>query len=98
MSTEPDNTGRMQGGQFAPGVSGNPAGKKAGTRHKATQAALALLSGEVDAFTSNDADGITVNWLTTDATPRMWGVLSIGPEIQAPAAQPNSLMLLGLGA
>jgi len=49
-------------------------------------------------FTSNDADGITVNWLTTDATPRMWGVLSIGPEIQAPAAQPNSLMLLGLGA
>jgi hypothetical protein len=48
-------------------------------------------------FTSNDADGITVNWLTTDATPRMWGVLSIGPEVQVQISQPNSLMLLGLG-
>jgi hypothetical protein len=35
----------MQGGQFAPGCSGNPAGKKAGARHQATKAALALLSG-----------------------------------------------------
>jgi hypothetical protein len=41
----------MQGGQFAPGTSGNPAGKKAGTRHKATRAALALLSGEAEGLT-----------------------------------------------
>jgi hypothetical protein len=41
----------MQGGQFAPGCSGNPAGKKPGTRHKATQAALELLSGEAEGLT-----------------------------------------------
>jgi hypothetical protein len=44
----------MQGGQFAPGCSGNPAGKKPGTRHKATQAALELLSGEAEGL---DAQG-----------------------------------------
>jgi hypothetical protein len=48
MTLDPDNAGRMQGGQFAPGTSGNPAGKARGTRHKATRVALALLSGEVD--------------------------------------------------
>jgi hypothetical protein len=48
MSTDPDNAGRTQGGRFAAGCSGNPAGMKPGTRHKATQAALALLSGEAE--------------------------------------------------
>jgi hypothetical protein len=48
MTLDPANAGREQDGRFSPGYSGNPAGKKAGTRHKATQAALALLSGEVD--------------------------------------------------
>jgi hypothetical protein len=51
MTTDPDNAGREQDGRFSPGCSGNPAGKKARTRHKATQAALALLSGEVDGLT-----------------------------------------------
>ena len=36
---------------FQPGQSGNPAGKPPGTKHKATQAALALLDGEVEALT-----------------------------------------------
>jgi hypothetical protein len=54
MTLDPDNAGRMQGEQFAPGTSGNPAGKPRGTRHKATQAALALLSGE--------AKGLTRSW------------------------------------
>jgi hypothetical protein len=38
-------------GDSPPDCSGNPAGKKAGTRHKATQAALALLSGEAEGLT-----------------------------------------------
>ncbi len=38
-------------GQFKPGQSGNPAGKKPGTRHKATIAAEKLLDGEAEALT-----------------------------------------------
>jgi hypothetical protein len=51
MTLDPANAGREQDRRFSPGCSGNPAGKKVGTRHKATQAALALLSGEVDGLT-----------------------------------------------
>ncbi len=36
---------------FKPGQSGNPLGKPVGTKHRATQAALALLDGEVEALT-----------------------------------------------
>ncbi|MBM4284356.1 MAG: hypothetical protein FJ128_03775 [Deltaproteobacteria bacterium] len=36
---------------FKPGQSGNPAGKKPGTRHKATLAAQAILDGEGEALT-----------------------------------------------
>lgn len=46
-----DNTARKQRGKpFQKGVSGNPAGKPVGTRHKATRAALALLEGEAEAL------------------------------------------------
>jgi hypothetical protein len=49
MTPDPANAGREQDGRFAPGCSGNPAGKKAGTRHKATRAALAQIrAGEVN--------------------------------------------------
>ena len=41
------NIGRNTDGTFAPGNSGKPKG----TRHKATQAALALLDGEAEALT-----------------------------------------------
>ena len=51
MTPDPANAGREQDGRFSPGCSGNPAGKKAGTRHKATRAALALLSGEAEGLT-----------------------------------------------
>ena len=51
MTPDPANAGREQDGRFSPGCSGNPAGKKVGTRHKATRVALALLSGEVDVLT-----------------------------------------------
>jgi hypothetical protein len=37
-------------GQFKKGHSGNPAGKSAGARHKATRAALALLDGDAQAL------------------------------------------------
>jgi hypothetical protein len=36
---------------FQKGKSGNPKGKKPGTRHKATVAALALLEGDLPAIT-----------------------------------------------
>ena len=52
MTPDPANAGREQDGRFSPGCSGNPAGKKAGTRHKATRIALALLSGEVEGLTT----------------------------------------------
>lgn len=42
-----DKTGRDDAGRFAPGNSGKPLG----ARHKATQAALALLDGEAEALT-----------------------------------------------
>lgn len=51
LETAPDNTGREQDGRFSPGVSGNPAGKALGARHKATQAAQAMLEGEIGALT-----------------------------------------------
>lgn len=47
----PTNAGKMQDGRFKKGQSGNPTGKKKGTRNKATQAALVLLEGETEALT-----------------------------------------------
>ena len=38
-------------GRFVKGVSGNPAGRKAGSRHKCTLAALAMLDGESERLT-----------------------------------------------
>ena len=51
MSERPANTGRKQDGCFARGASGNPSGKPAGSRHKATLAAEALLDGEAEKLT-----------------------------------------------
>jgi hypothetical protein len=48
MTLDPLMQAENRTGDSPPDCSGNPAGKKAGTRHKATQAALALLSGEAD--------------------------------------------------
>ena len=47
----PENADKMQGTKFAPGKSGNPAGKAKGTRNKTTLAIEALLEGEADALT-----------------------------------------------
>ena len=51
MTTEPETTGREQGGRFAPGRSGNPQGRPRGARHKTTLAVEALLDGEAEALT-----------------------------------------------
>ena len=50
--TQSENTGRKQErSRWAKGVSGNPAGKPKGTRHRATVAVQALLDGEAEALT-----------------------------------------------
>lgn len=43
MNDEPETTGRNQDGTFAPGVSGNPAGRPKGTRHKLSESFLSAL-------------------------------------------------------
>ena len=50
MTTESDNAGQThKGGPWAPGVSGNPAGMKVGTRHRATRLAEKLMAGDAEA-------------------------------------------------
>jgi len=44
-------TGKRQGGRFAPGQSGNPAGRPRGARNKATLAVMELLDGEAVGLT-----------------------------------------------
>jgi hypothetical protein len=39
----------LQGGRFVPGVSGNPTGKKPGTRHRATQLTEKLMADDAEA-------------------------------------------------
>jgi hypothetical protein len=47
----PEAAGRKQDGTFARGVSGNPLGRPAGTRNRATVVAMELLDGEADKLT-----------------------------------------------
>lgn len=56
MNEKPANSGRKQDGTFAPGVSGNPAGKRPGTRHAITRAIETLLEGEHEALTRKAVD------------------------------------------
>lgn len=57
MTADAENAPRKQRGKpFAPGQSGNPAGKAKGTRHHATRAVLAMLDGEADTLTRTAID------------------------------------------
>ena len=47
----PKPPGRVRGRPFEKGRSGNPAGRRAGSLHKTTEAAAALLAGESEALT-----------------------------------------------
>jgi len=51
MTEKPPGRQRGRGRPWPKGTSGNPSGMPKGTRHKATQAAEALLDGEVNALT-----------------------------------------------
>jgi hypothetical protein len=51
MARQPAKSGEKQDGRFKPGQSGNPAGKRPGTRHKVTLAIEALLEGEAEQLT-----------------------------------------------
>ncbi|GKT07781.1 DUF5681 domain-containing protein [Desulforhabdus sp. TSK] len=48
---KPVKAGRKQDGTFAPGCSGNPRGKRPGTKHKVTLACEELLRGEAERIT-----------------------------------------------
>jgi hypothetical protein len=50
MTKSPAKTAKKQSG-FQPGKSGNPAGRKAGSRNKVTLSMEALLEGEAEALT-----------------------------------------------
>lgn len=55
--TESENTGgKQEHGRWPKGVSGNPAGKPKGARHKTTMAVQALLDGEAEALTRKCID------------------------------------------
>ena len=56
MTKNPDKAGRQQDGRFAKGVSGNPAGRPLGSRHRATVAAQALLDCEAEGLTRKCVD------------------------------------------
>jgi hypothetical protein len=45
MSINPEIAGRIQGGRFVPGVSGNAAGKPPDARARATRLAEKLMAG-----------------------------------------------------
>jgi hypothetical protein len=49
MDVQDQTTGRDGRGRFVPGQSGNPAGKKPGTVHRATALRAALRDGEAEA-------------------------------------------------
>ena len=46
-----ENTEKIQGTKFAPGLSGNPSGRPKGARNKTTLAIEALLEGEAEELT-----------------------------------------------
>ena len=74
--------------EFQPGKSGNPAGKPKGTRHKATQAAQALLDGEIEALTRKTIELA----LEGDTTALKMCLERIIPALK-PSAQPVKLSM-----
>ncbi|MFC4679255.1 DUF5681 domain-containing protein [Desulfovibrio legallii] len=60
MKTQPTENlqkeGRTPDGRFAPGHTGNPKGRAPGSRNKATQAALALMEGQLEQITQTLVD------------------------------------------
>lgn len=73
MFINPEIAGRIQGGRFVPGVSGNPAGKPPGARARATRLAEKLMAGDAEAKEhcghvprAGPADGATIQGANDD--------------------------------
>jgi len=93
MTDEPENTGGKQDTRFAPGQSGNPAGKPKGARNMTTRAVEALLEGQHEALTQKaiekalEGDGRALKLcLDRIAPPRRDGPVSFDlPPIRSAA-------------
>lgn len=81
---ETENTGEIQG-RFKSGISGNPAGKPLGARHKTTLAVQALLDGEAEGLTRKAVEMA----LSGDTT-----ALKLCLERIAPAYKPSAKTVL----
>ncbi|MDR3640769.1 MAG: DUF5681 domain-containing protein [Humidesulfovibrio sp.] len=80
---------KQRGRPFPKGVSGNPAGKPVGTRHKATRAALALLEGEGEALTRKAVEMA----LAGDTTALRLCLERIAPPAKDRALDPKAVEL-----
>ncbi|MGJ8537395.1 MAG: DUF5681 domain-containing protein [Parasphingopyxis sp.] len=108
MGKQPEKSGRKQDGTFAPGYSGNPAGKPKGARHLITRAVEELLDGEHEALTRAAIDkalegDTTALRLCLDriAPPKKDGPVSIElPVVKTAqdAVDASAAVLLAVGA
>lgn len=96
MKRNPENAGRNQVGQFVKGASGNPRGKRKGTLHKATRAALALMDGQLEEVTqvlidkAMSGDMVAVKLVFDKLVPQAKEIpISAGPTLPAKLTAEN---------
>jgi len=78
-----EKTGRKQRGRpFAPGTSGNPAGRPKGARNRATVAAEALLEGEAEALTRKAVELALAGDVTAQRRASGADVVQAPPAVQ----------------
>lgn len=105
MPSSPAKTGRRKDGTFRKGVSGNLAGRPAGSRHRVSIAAEALIAGEAEALTrrvvtmalAGDAQALRMCMDRLSPVPKDRPVTFALPAVEALSDHPKALGAL-LGA
>ena len=93
--TDAGSAGKRQRGRpWAPGQSGNPSGRKVGTKNRATAAALALLDGEAEKLTRR----VVESALAGDPTSLRLCLERLVPVARERALPPLTLPPLGSAA